>query len=137
MQNDIKKSTTFNVGDIVRHKVGGILGTVENRNESGDRLRVSFQGEDSFWIDSCSVELVHTKKTVNIRSIRSLYKKAAYNPSPNRAEEKAIAFFDNLVQDCIEGKPLTDEKYDYSKEFEKYLKDIEKRTLQYYRKIRL
>ena len=99
MWNDGEKSkpTTFNVGDTVRKKDNGIFGIVEKSNEHGDRLRVSFQKEDSFWIDSYAIELVRTKKVTNIRSIKSLYTKAANNPSSNHAEEKAIILFDKFV----------------------------------------
>ena len=141
MWNDGEKSkqTTFNVGDTVRKKDNGIFGIVEKSNEHGDRLRVLFQKEDSFWIDSYAIELVRTKKVTNIRSIKSLYTKAANNPSSNHAEEKAIVFFDKLVdygirRECIVSVNPT---FDYDEKFNKLLSEYEKRALQYYRKIRL
>ena len=141
MWNDIKKSTTFNVGDTVRKNNTDDIGKIKTKSVDSNRFLVYFAGQEkSVWV--YKYEITRISNGTNIRSIKSLYKKAMFNPSSNHAEEKAIRFFDILVEECKQILVLTseatvkDEKY-CDKRVDELFNEYEKRALQYYRKIRL
>ena len=132
------KNYNFKIGDKVYNRNTERRGIVNGFCNYDDRCRV-VSNTGKLWEDLKDLEHV---PITNIRSIKSLYTKAANNPSSNHAEEKAIILFDKLVDECKRTFFLTSQdgqeiyllKPDRT---ERLFKECEKLALQYYRKIRL
>ena len=97
----------------------------------------------SFWSNPDSLLLLvkpNADKTTNIpiRSIKSLYKKAANNPSANLAEKKAIDLYIHMVYSV--SNTFTVYKYKITdmhiETFSSQMKYLEKMALEFYKTIK-
>ena len=100
-------------------------------------------GKSSFWSNPDSLLLLvkpNADKTTNIpiRSIKSLYKKAANNPSANLAEKKAIDLYIHMVYSV--SNTFTVYKYKITdmdiETFSSQMKYLEKMALEFYKTIK-